>query len=131
MTTQPSIPEWQQAIRDKCYHPTGTFIPFANEDIEQSIPERFEQMVRTYPDRLAIKSNNHELTYDELNKAANRVANSILGRRGEGQEPIALLLDQGAPAITSILGVLKAGKIYVPLDPSFPRARTSYPTFPR
>jgi hypothetical protein len=38
-------PPEQQAIRAKCFHPTGTFIEFAKEEIEQSIPARFEKMV--------------------------------------------------------------------------------------
>ena len=50
-----NLPPDQQRIHDKCYHPTGTFIPFPKETIEQSIPERFEEMVRLYPDRLADK----------------------------------------------------------------------------
>ncbi len=65
------IPEQQRAIRDKCFHPTGTFVEFRKEEIEQSIPDRFEQQVRRYPDRLAVKSRTQALTYDELNKAAN------------------------------------------------------------
>jgi non-ribosomal peptide synthetase component F len=54
------------------------------------------------------------------------VAHAILTRCGEGAEPIALLLDHNAPLIAAILGVLKAGKIYVPLNGTYPRARTSY-----
>ena len=73
----PGIPPEQQAIRAKCFHPTGTFIEFNKEEIEQSIPERFEKIVRMYPDRLAVKSEKHSLTYDQLNKAANRIAQKI------------------------------------------------------
>ena len=113
----------QQSIRAKCFHPTGKFIEFKKEEIEQSIPDRFEQMVRMYPDRLAVKARSHQLTYDELNKAANRVAHGILAQRREGNEPIVLLFQHDAPVITAILGVLKAGKIYVPLDPSYPHSQ--------
>ena len=120
------LPPEQRAIRDKCFHPTGRFIEFKKEEIEQSIPDRFEQIVRKYPDRLAVKTRGCQFTYEELNKAANRVARAILAQRGEGEEPIALLVDQSAPLIATILGVWKAGKIYVPLDPSFPHARTTY-----
>ena len=120
------IPPQQQAIRDKCFHPTRTFIEFRKEEVEQSIPDRFEEQVRRYPDRLAVKSRVQALSYGELNKAANRVARDILARRGKGEEPIALLFEQGAPAIIAILGILKAGKFFVPLDPSYPRARTGY-----
>ena len=101
----------------KCFHPTGKFVKFKKEGVEQSIPNRFEQMVRIYPDRLAIKIKNRVLTYKELNQAANRVARAILEQRGEGEEPIALLLEHGDGLLDAILGVLKAGKIYVPLNP--------------
>ena len=97
--------------------PNNPFIEFKKDDVEQSIPARFEQMVEKYPDRLAVKDNNHELTYKALNQAANRIAQVILDALGEGEEPVALLLEHGAPIISAILGVLKAGKIYVPLDP--------------
>ena len=120
------IPPEQDAIRAKCFHPSGSFIEFKKEEIEQSIPERFEQIVRRYPDRIAVKTRNYVLTYDLLNKMANRVARAILAQSGEGEEAIALLLENDAPMIAAILGVLKAGKIYVPLDPSLPSARLAY-----
>ena len=110
------LPPEQQAIRAKCFHPTGTFIEFKKEDIEQSIPDRFEEEVDRYPNRLAVKTGSEQLTYDELNKAANQVAQAILAQMGAENEPIALLFEHGVPAITAILGVLKAGKIYVPLE---------------
>jgi amino acid adenylation domain-containing protein len=103
--------------------PQGTFVGFPVEEIEQSISARFEQQVEHFSDRLAVKTATAELTYTELDDWANRIASAILARRGEGPEPIGLLLDQGAASIAAILGVLKAGKIYVPLDPTYPRAR--------
>jgi surfactin family lipopeptide synthetase A len=54
------------------------FVPFKQEDVEQSIPDRFEQQVSRFPDRPAISARSHRLTYEELNQAANRVARSIL-----------------------------------------------------
>ena len=51
---------------------------------------------------------------------------TILSVRGEGQEPIALLLNHDAPLVAAILGTLKAGKICVPLDPSYPRDRLAH-----
>ena len=122
----PDLPPEQQAIRAKCFHPTGTFVEFNKEEIEQSIADRFEEQVRRYPDRLAVKTEKEELTYEELNNAANRVARAILAQRGVGEEPVALLFEHGAPMFAALLGVLKAGKFYVPLDPSYPRARVSY-----
>ena len=120
------LPPEQEAIRAKCFHPTGTFIEFKKEEIEQSIPKRFEQQVDKYPDRIAVKTKNHTLSYNELNKAANRVAHAILAQKGEEREPIALLFEHDVSMIIAILGVLKAGKIYVALDPTLPRSRITY-----
>jgi non-ribosomal peptide synthetase component F len=97
----PGLPSQQQAIRAQCVHPSGTFIAFAPEAIEQSIPERFEQQVARQPERLAVKTWNLTLTYAGLNQMANRVAQAILARCGAGAEPIALLLEQGASVIAA------------------------------
>ncbi len=121
-----NLPAEQVAIRERCFHPSGKFVEFPKEDIEQSIPDRFEQIVRMFPDRLAVKTLTDALTYDALNKSTNRVAHTILAHSGTKEEPIAILLDKGARQMAAILGVLKAGKIYVPLDASYPAARTSY-----
>lgn len=113
-----NLPPEQEAIRAKCFHPSGTFIEFPQEEIEQSIPERFEKIVRGFPDRLAVRTKSRTLTYDELNKAANRLARAILTQRGQGQEPVALCLRDGVQLITAHLAVLKAGKFSLGLDPS-------------
>jgi amino acid adenylation domain-containing protein len=105
--------------------PTNPFIEFKKEDVEQSIPARFEQMVKMYPDRMAVKAKGHEMTYRELNRAANQVAHEILARVGEGEEPIALLFGNDVSLFAAALGVLKAGKIIVSLDPLLSRARLS------
>jgi non-ribosomal peptide synthetase component F len=117
------LPPEQEAIRANCFHPTGTFAEFKLQEVEQSIPERFEKIVQKYPDRLAVKTQDHALTYDQLNKAANRVARAILNRRNEREKLVALLFEPGSQVVVAMLGALKAGTIYVPLDPSFPRTR--------
>jgi amino acid adenylation domain-containing protein len=99
------------------------FTPFAKEAIEQSIGERFEEQVRLHPGRLAVKSQGDAWSYAELNETVDRVARAIVAARGSAEEPVALVLGQGALLLAAILGALKAGKIYVPLDPAFPRAR--------
>jgi amino acid adenylation domain-containing protein len=118
-----TLPPEQQRIRDKCHHPTGTFIPFPKDAIEQSIPQRFEEIVRTFPDRIAIKTKRHQLNYKALNEAANQIAHTILKMRGNDPEPIAFVLEHGATPIISLMGILKTGKFYVPLDPLYPQAR--------
>ena len=106
--------------------PGADFIRFPNEAIEQSIPQRFEQQARICGERVAIKTAHETLTFDAVNRAANRLARAILSRRGAAAEPIALLFDHGATVLVSLLAVLKTGKFYVALDTSYPRDRLDY-----
>jgi amino acid adenylation domain-containing protein len=122
----PNLPPEQQAIRAKCCHPTGTFVEFRKEEVEQSIPDRFERIVRVHSDRLALETDRDQTTYAQLNRAANRIAHAVLATRGTDGEPVALLLENHASLIAATIGVLKAGKLYVPLDSSLPRARLEY-----
>lgn len=119
----PGLPPDQQAVRAKCFHPTGNFVEFGAEEIDQLIPARFEKIVERHSHRLAVKMGPRALTYSELNSAANRVARAILAKLGKGQEPVGLLFESGIEAVIALFGVLKAGKFYVPLNPSFPRER--------
>lgn len=114
----------QEVIRAK--HKKDDSIEFTKEEVEQSIPKRFEGQVSKYAHYTAVKTSRHELTYDDLNKAANHVAQAILAQCGEGAEPVALLLEHGASLLIGSLGVLKAGKICVLLDSDYPRARNAY-----
>src|SRR5262245_34604732 len=92
-------------------------------EIEQSIPDRFEEIVRRYPDRCAVKAGVRALTYDQLNRAANRIAHAIIARHGERSEPIALLFENAVESIPAFFGALKARKCAVSLAPSFPPTR--------
>jgi amino acid adenylation domain-containing protein len=115
-----------EGARAKCFHPNGRFIEFPEEEIEQSIPERFEKIARQFPDRTALESRRHRFTYRELNRAANRTAQAVLSACGGEARAVAVLMEHDAPVIGAILGVLKAGKFYVPLDPSLPHARSRF-----
>jgi amino acid adenylation domain-containing protein len=97
--------------------PTNAFVRFERGDTAQSIPNRFEQLVRRFPDKIAVKTTRDALTYAQLDALANRISHLILATRGSGNEPVALLFGQSALLVASIVGSLKAGKIYVPLDP--------------
>ena len=93
-----------------------TFVEFQKANIEQSIPAYFEKQVERYAGRIAVQTERQTLTYAELNRAANRVARAILGARGTGEEPVAILLAQGPLPIVALLGILKAG--YAALNPT-------------
>ncbi|MCX6046616.1 MAG: hypothetical protein NT075_16045 [Chloroflexi bacterium] len=88
------LPDEQAAIRARCFHPTAPWYGFPRAALEQSIVARFEQMVSQFPNRLAVKQAERQLTYTELNGMANGVAQALLEQRGAGVEPIALLFEQ-------------------------------------
>jgi amino acid adenylation domain-containing protein len=106
--------------------PGDGFVRFDRSEIEQSIPERFAGVVRGHGARTALRTAHESLSYAALDRASNRVARAILGRRDPQSEPVALLLPHGIRAVVAILGILKAGKAYVVLDPSYPESRLSY-----
>jgi amino acid adenylation domain-containing protein len=123
---RPALPPEQQRIHARCYHPVAPFVPFPRAASERSIPERFEQIARSHPGQLAIASEERAHTYAGLNAQANRVAHALLSTTRSAQQPVALLLGQGEPAIVAIMGVLKAGRSYVPLDTWLPPARLTH-----
>jgi non-ribosomal peptide synthetase component F len=84
------------------------YTPFPREALAQSIPARFEQQVASGPERLAVKSGPDALTYEALNRHANRVARSILAALGPEPEPVALLIEQGASLVAAILATLNS-----------------------
>ena len=102
------------------------YAPFPDEDIEQSIPERFEKQVRECGDRLAIVTDSEALTYLDLNGLANRLARKVLELRGGRVEAVALMFEHRGGALAAMLGVLKTGKFYVFLDPTYPSDRLTY-----
>lgn len=104
---------------------TSRFVPFPREEVEQSVPARFERQVSLYPEQIAVADAEATITYRDLNRLANRIAHAVLAVRGAGPEPVALLVGNGVPVAAAMMGVLKAGKFYVALDASQPVARTA------
>ena len=106
--------------------PDVAFIPFPRAALDRSIPDRFAEQVARHPDRIAIgaggSAGGQTIAYHALGQKVERIARGILARLGAAPAPVALLFDQGAPLVAATLGVLAAGKFYVPLDPTYPRA---------
>lgn len=92
---------------------TESFVPYAEEAVEQSIGLRFEQQAALHPGRPAVDDGTRCLTYEELNRQANRVARAILAELGAGAEPVAVIQGHDAALPAAMLGILKAGKIYL------------------
>ncbi len=92
------------------------FVPFHRTALEASIPRRFEQQVDTEPRRLALKFGEEAWSYEHLDHAANRVAHALASGSRSPAAPVVLLIDQSPALVAAILGVLKAGNLYVPLE---------------
>lgn len=93
---------------------------------QKSIVEQFQDQVKVHKDKVAVRFGDKEITYKELEVQSNKVANLLKEKGCLKNDNVAILLDRSIEMITSILGVLKAGAAYVPIDPYFPQKRISY-----
>ncbi|WP_136090058.1 non-ribosomal peptide synthetase [Auritidibacter ignavus] len=90
------------------------------------LPDLFAQQVALHSQRLAVSGADDGLTYEQLDRESNRVARYLIDL-GVGPESIvAILLPRGVDALVSILGVIKAGGAYLPVDPEYPLERIDH-----
>ncbi|WP_156743946.1 non-ribosomal peptide synthetase, partial [Mycobacterium sp. 1164985.4] len=91
-----------------------------------SIPELFAAQVTRAPGAVALTSQGRSWTYRELDEASNRWAHLLVGRGvGPGQR-VALLVERSGEAAVAMLGLLKCGAAYVPIEPAHPDARIEF-----
>jgi amino acid adenylation domain-containing protein len=91
-----------------------------------TLVELFEAQVRRSPGQVAACGADRELSYGELNEAANRLAR-LLVARGVGPESlVAVVLERSVELVVALLGVLKAGGAYLPVDPDYPGERIRF-----
>jgi len=90
-----------------------------------SLVEAFEARVASNPHAIAVDDGSKRLTYDQLNRQANRLARAIAAQPTAADKPVAFLLEHGTAQIVAILALLKSGRIAVALDPAYPPARLS------
>ena len=91
----------------------------------RTVAELFEAEAAKTPDAPAVVSENGTLTYADLNRKANRLADAV-ARQGLAGGTVGVCLDRSPELIVSLLAVLKAGAAYVPIDPSYPSERIAY-----
>ena len=88
-----------------------------------TLPELFEAQAARTPDAVAVVCGDESLSYGELNARANRLAHHLIGL-GVGPEIlVGICLERSVELVVALLGVLKAGGAYLPLDPNYPNAR--------
>lgn len=91
-----------------------------------TIPAAFQNLVENAPNNVAVIFEDTSLTYDELNKRANKIANYLLKIGTKKEQIIAICMDRSLDTIIGILGILKAGGAYLPIAPDYPSQRLAF-----
>ncbi len=90
------------------------------------IHHRFEGTAEHFSDKTALVYHNEKLTYAELNHEANRLAHHLLQSGLRLETPVGIALERSPQLVIALLAVLKAGGVYIPVDPYYPEERIAY-----
>jgi amino acid adenylation domain-containing protein len=90
------------------------------------VPRLVEKQARLLPNKVAISTPNRQLTYQELNLRAEKLAIQLLASDVGRDVPVAICIESSIAMIVSALGILKAGGAFLPLDPASPEERLSF-----
>ncbi|WP_431266593.1 amino acid adenylation domain-containing protein [Roseateles chitinivorans] len=93
---------------------------------DERIHALFEEQARVRPQATALVFEQQQLSYAELNARANQVAHRLLALGIQPDDRVAICLHRGVEMVVGLLGILKSGAAYVPLDPAYPAARLAY-----
>ncbi|MDQ7803079.1 non-ribosomal peptide synthase/polyketide synthase [Amycolatopsis sp. A133] len=113
----PLLPAAEHDLVVETWNSTGRPVPDAG------VVELFEAMVARTPDATALVCGDTTLTFAELNARANRVARVLVARGAGPERLVAVALPRSAELVVTILAVLKAGAVHLPLDPELPERR--------
>ncbi|WP_046214683.1 non-ribosomal peptide synthetase [Paenibacillus wulumuqiensis] len=91
-----------------------------------SVQELFRRQAVLYPDWPAVHEENRILSYQELENLSDREALRLLQHGVQAGQRVAVCLERSASFVVAVLAVLKAGAVYIPLDPSLPESRLAY-----
>ncbi|MHC5724335.1 MAG: non-ribosomal peptide synthetase [Nostoc sp.] len=93
---------------------------------DKCIHQLFEEKVQQYPNFIAVNFANEQLTYQELNIRSNKLAQHLQKIGVASEVLVGICISQSIEMIIGLLGILKAGGVYVPLDPSYPQERLNF-----
>ncbi|MEM9008646.1 MAG: condensation domain-containing protein [Cyanobacteria bacterium P01_F01_bin.86] len=94
--------------------------------LDKCVHQLFEEQVAKTPNALAIVSSEETLTYQQLNQRANQLAYHLQTLGVTQETLVGICVERSVDLVVGFLGILKAGGVYVPLDPSYPQERLNY-----
>ena len=98
----------------------------ANYPKDKNIIVLFEEQVKRNPEALAVVFENNELSYEELNERSNQLARYLQKKGVKAEMLVPICIERSLEMVIGILGILKSGGAYVPIDPAYPQDRISY-----
>ncbi|MGH9391286.1 MAG: AMP-binding protein, partial [Vicinamibacteria bacterium] len=98
----------------------------AKTPVFDCIHRLFEEQADLRPEAVAVIHGDRAFTYGELDRRSNALARTLLERGVRPNDVIALFADRSISMVSGILGILKAGASYVPLDPGYPKERLEF-----
>ncbi|HEX5752320.1 MAG TPA: amino acid adenylation domain-containing protein, partial [Archangium sp.] len=93
---------------------------------QPSIHQLFEQRVLRHPQAIALEFGETQLSYGELDSRANQLAHLLASKGVRSGELVGICVERSADLVVGLLGILKAGAAYVPLDPAYPQQRLAF-----
>lgn len=93
---------------------------------DKCVQKLFEEQVAKIPDKVALIACDKTLTYAQLNEQSNRIAHSLIAQGVRSGDIVAIKLTRKSCLFSAMLGVLKAGAAYMPIDPAYPEERAKY-----
>lgn len=109
--------------QDILMHMEGKRVPVSST---ASIPSLFREAVSAYPGRPALYAGEHAFTFRELDELSSRAANALLQAGIRQGQAVMYQLQRDYRLIPVMLGILKAGAAFIPIDPQYPKARIDY-----
>ncbi|MDO4237033.1 non-ribosomal peptide synthetase, partial [Pseudomonas sp.] len=95
-------------------------------NLEQTLHGLLEAQVERSPQAIAVKAGDRQLTYQQLNERANRLAHHLRECGVQPDTRVGICLERGLEMVIGLFAILKAGGGYVPLDPAYPQERLAY-----
>ncbi len=126
-----AAPDTALSALDVMSHDDATWLRAVSAGEQFSTPastltELVQRQVQATPDGVAVVYEGRRYSYREIDEEANRVAHWLIGQGIGTEDRVAVLLDKSPELVTTALGILKAGAVYLPIDPTYPKDRLAF-----